>query len=355
MADLRLRVNGADYGGWTTARVTRGIESIAGSFELSVSDRWAGQATPWPIGEEDECKLLLGDDVVLTGHVDRRSLAYGPEEHALSVSGRDRTGLLVDCSAALSTWEFLGVPLLTMAKRLAEPFGVEVKLQAGLSLPKPLAKLTVDPGDSAFDALERACRMAGVLPVSDGQGGLLLTRAGSGRAKTSLVEGKNILAASADYDASGRFYRYLVLGQHQGTDELSGKSAAAVAGEAKDMNVTRTSRVLLVRPEGAVTTAYAKQRAAWEAAVRAARGDAVTVTVQGWTQGDGTLWPVNALVHLQSPLLGVDGDMLITQAAHSLDDNGGTTTQLSLKRPDAFLPEPTITKASTTSWKELAG
>lgn len=353
MADIRLRVNGREFAGWKSARVTRGIEAIAGGFELDVSDRWATQSKPWQIFEEDECTLYMDGEVVVTGYVDRRSLSYTSNGHSLSVSGRDKTAALVDCSAVLDKWEFRNAPVLTLAKRVAEPFGISVSLQSGLVLPTAPAKLTVDPGDTAFEVIERACRSAALLPVSDGRGGLVLTRAGSGRASTQLVEGQNILEASADYDVSGRFNRYLVLGQHRGNDELWGESAAKVRAGASDPNVRRTSRVLLVRPEGNVTIEHARKRAEWEATVRAARGDNVAVTVQGWTQSDGKLWPVNALVRVHSPLIDIDGDLLISQVTYSLDDSGGTKTSLTLRRPDAFKPEPTVGPSAAFRWKEL--
>jgi prophage tail gpP-like protein len=356
MPELRLIVNGVRYAGWKTAQVTRGVEAISGGFALSVSERWGGQDEPWPIVEGDECKLFIGDVPVITGYVDRRSPSYTADDHTLAVSGRDATGDLVDSSALLDRWEFLGVSLLTFAKRICDPFGIEVELQAGLGLPKPAAKLTIDPGDTAFEALERACRLAAVLPVSDGLGGLLLTRTGSARCTTALVQSENILGAGADYDASGRFRRYVVLGQRPGSDSDSGASVAAVKGEAQDLNVGRAARTLVIRAEGAVTTEYARRRAEWDAKVRAARGDAVSVRVQGWTEGDGTLWPVNALVPVRSAWLGIDGEMLITQATYSLDGNGGTTTELALRRPDAFLPEPVVIKGGSGGlWKELSG
>ncbi len=346
MADLTLHVNGRTFGGWKAARVTRGIEAISGSFELEVADRWSGQSEAWPILEEDECALALGGVPVITGFVDRRNLSLGASELAFSVAGRDRTGSLVDCSAVLTQWEFRSLPLLTLAKRLAEPFGVSVSLQSGLSLPAPIAKLSVDPGDSAFEALERACRMAGVLPIADGVGGLVLARAGTERARTALVEGQNIKAATATYDATARFRRYVVSGQHAGSDSFAGEAAARVRAEAKDPNVRRASRVLLIRPEGNATQAYAKKRAEWEATVRAARSASIEVTVQGWQQGDGRLWPINALVPVSCPRLGLEGDLLITRATYSLDVNGGTTTTLQLKRPDAFRPEPAVPSGS---------
>jgi prophage tail gpP-like protein len=349
--EIKLKVNGREYAGWKTARVTRSIESVAGSFELGISERWSHDADPWPILEEDECSLSIGSEVLITGYVDKRAPSFDATQHGLSISGRDKTGDLVDCSAVLTKWEYLNVSVLSFCKKVAEPFGISVTLQPGIIPSTSPKKLSIDPGDSAFEAIEKACRIAGLLPVSDGQGGLLLTRAGRARASTALVQGENILAASGEYDATGRFYTYKVLGQHKGTDEFSGEPAATVRGSATDLNVRRTSRVLLVRPEGNVTTEQAKQRAAWEATVRAARSGAVSVTVQGWTQGNGALWPINTVVPVRSKMIGVDGDMLICAATYNISDSG-STTQLTLKSPGAFKPEPTVAK-SNDYWKEI--
>jgi prophage tail gpP-like protein len=355
MPDIALTVNSRAYAGWKTARVTRGIESISGGFELSVSDRWEAGSAPWPIYEGDECTLSLAGITVITGYVDKRSVSYGAGEHALSVSGRDKAGALVDNSYLGPPWEWLNTPVLTVAQRVAEQQDVAVSLAAGLSPGASPAKISVDPGDSCHNVIEKLCRKAGVLAVSDGAGRVVLMRPGSTRTVTELVEGENILSASADFDGSARFRRYVVLGQHQGTDQFSGTNAAAVRGEATDAGVTRASRVLLVRPEGNVTTDSARRRAEWEATVRAARGDAVSITVQGWTQGNGVLWPVNALVRVRSPSLGVDGDMLISQVVYSVGEDG-TKTALTLRRPDAFTPEPGVAspaKGSAKYWKEI--
>jgi prophage tail gpP-like protein len=350
---ISLKVNGQRYEGWTSARVIRGIETVAGGFELSISERWGGQHKPWPIAEEDECTVAIDGAVVITGYVDKRSLAYSATEHTLAVSGRDKTGDLVDCSAVLSKWEFRNVDVLTLAARVASPFGVGVSSDVPT---RPVAKLSVSPGDSAFDVIERACRMVGMLPVADGRGGILLTRAGTARAHTELREGVNILSARAEYDGSSRFRSYTALGQAQGTDELHG-AAASVRGTAEDAEVKRATRTLLVRAEGNVTRAQARVRAQWEATVRAARADEVTIVVQGWTQGNGAVWPVNQIARVHSPTIGVDGEMLISQVVYSIDNDAGTTTQLTLRRPDAFLPEPVIGRAGSKggAWKELAG
>lgn len=366
MPDISLLVNGKSYAGWKTARVTRGIESLCGGFELSVSERWEAGGNPWPIYEEDECTLKIGSDTVITGYVDKRSPSYGPGEHSLSVSGRDKAALLVDCSYLGPPWEWIRTPLLKVVRNVAAQQGVGVAFGGALAdlvmgdgesarfagVPE---KVSADPGDSCHDVIEKFCRRAGVLAISDGKGGVQLMLPGSTRAATELVEGENILAASADFDGSSRFRRYVVLGQHTGSDTNSGSGVAGVIGSAVDSNVRRTERVLVVRPEGNVTPAHAKRRAEWEATVRAARADAVTVTVQGWTMGNGALWPVNALVRVRSPHLGIDGDMLISQCVYSVGEDG-TKTQLTLRAPKAFLPEPGAGGSAVgpdQTWKEI--
>lgn len=353
MADVRLLVNSRRYGGWKSVRVTRSIESIAGSFALDVTDRWSGQDVPWGIAEEDACRVEIDDDVVIDGYVDRRAIAIDGTQRTLGYSGRDKAATLVDCSAILDRWTFRKVSLLELAKRIAEPFGVKVALQAGVTLPEPPAKLVINPGDSAYQAIERAAAFSGVLIVSDGAGGIVLTRTGSGRA-APLVIGENLLSASVEYDGTDRFHRYVVATQTPGTDNASG-GATRIRAEARDQDVRRTERVLMIRPDSGITADYARRRGDWEARIRAARAETVSVTVQGWRQPNGALWPVNALAQVRANAIGVDGDMLISQVDYSLSDSGEVTT-IRLVRPDAFTPEPKAVvkkKGGDAWWKNL--
>lgn len=360
MTSVTLKVGGRYYGGWKTARVMRSIDAISGAFTLGVSERWANQDELWPINEGDSCEVLLGSAPLITGTIDTRRVSYDANEHTIEVSGRDAAGALVDCSVYLErpgvkpAWEFKQIDVLTFAKKICAQFSVQVSLQAG-QVVSPIAKLSIDPGDTAFNAIESACRLVGLLPISDGRGGVVLTQSGASRCTTALEEGKNILSASAEYNHASKFHRYVVLGQRRGGDPEYGETVAAVKGEATDETVSRTERVLVVRPEGNVTAASAAKRAQWEASVRSARASTVTVTVQGWTQESGALWPINSTVQIKSPLLGVDGSMLITQVTNTLSVTEGSKTELVLKGPRSYLPEDVITHESNDGrWREIA-
>ena len=343
MSRVLLTVNGAAYEGWKEVSVVRSVETISGQFSLSISDRFPLQNEPWPIREGDACTVQIEGQTTITGYVDSRSIDYSKEDHAFAVSGRDKAGDLVDCSADIGSWELKNQARLDIARKLAAPFGVSVTLGSGVQLPPPKEKFALNPGESAFEAIDRLCRECGVLPVSDGRGGIVLTRPGETRAVDALRLGVNILRCSASFDASGRFQTYKVKAQRRGGDETSGKDAAAVGGSAKD-DGARPGRVLIVRAESGMTPAEAKTRAEWEASVRAARGVGLSVTVQGHTQSNGQLWPLNALVPVSDKWTGIEGDMLIAEVTFQVGPEGSTTV-LSLKPPDAFKPEPVISKA----------
>jgi len=337
VVDVSLVVSGREYTGWKSARVTRGIESISGGFDLEVYD-----GVDWPVREEDECSVLVAGELVITGTVDRRRASLSGDDHQLSVSGRDRSGMLVDCSAEIGASELWNVNPLAFVRRVAAPFGIPVSMQRGVAPEQATGKVTIDPGESAFDVIDRVCRIAGLLPVSDGRGGIVLTRAGTSIATSAIIEGQNLLAATVESDVTGRYARYTVLGQSSGDDDLLAETAAKVRASARDAGVKEKARVLTIRAEGNMTQARAKRRAEWEATVRAARAHAYTVTVPGWTQADGTIWPINARVRVNCPRLGIDGDLLITRASYSLDLSTGTRTELQLTRPDAFIPQPVV-------------
>ncbi len=355
MPELFLVVRGKSYSGWKSIRVTRSIESLAGSFALEVSDRWGGNTDPWPIAEEDSCRVEIGNQksrqVVIDGYVDVRDLSASKDARTLSYTGKDKAAALVECSLLVQgasvaghKWSYRNIDIAQFATEIAAPHGIGVSVQAGLVLKKdPL--LVAHPGETGFEAIKRAAGSAGVLVVSDGAGGILITRAGTERA-ANLVEGLNIETGSSKFDATDRFRRYLISSQVPGTDEAFGE-ACRVQAEATDFGVQRTSRVLLIRPDKGYNTADARRRADWEARSRAARAETVTIGVQGWTQPNGQLWPLNAIARVKAPrLLGVDGDMLISQVEYSIGDSGGQITQMHLVRPDAFEPEPQATVKS---------
>lgn len=346
MADFALLVGGREYSGFKSIRVTRDIETLSSSFELGFHEKWAGQNQPWPIRRGDECKVLFDGEPVISGYItsEKRSLTSSP-----SVTGKDSAADLVESAAMLDKWEYVSTAALDLARKVCLPFGVPVSPRPGLTL-ATIDKLSINPGDTAGAVLEKVCRDVGVLAISDGHGGLLLTRAGTDKLEVSLRQGNHpLLDGSATYTTDERFAEYRVL--------AANKKNRSVAAIARDETV-RAKRKTIIRPASPITPQQAKERAEWEAAVRNARSATVSLDVFGWRQKPGgKLWPINKLVHVHAPRLDViDQWLLISGAEYQLDDSNGQTTRLNLKWPGAFAPEPSIKKGTDRGdWKELRG
>lgn len=337
MAGLRLQIGDQLHEGWKSAQVTRSIETATGTFSMELSEKDPGVSTPRQIRPGDPCAVSLEDNVVITGFIDSVGVNYNASSHVITVAGRDRTADLVDCSASAKPGEWHDERLEAIAAQLAAPFGISVTVGTGIDTGMPFGRFKTEEGESAWEAIERACRFRGVLPLSDGRGQLILGRPARTRAAVDLVHGKNILAASTFVDWTNRYSNYTLLGQQPGSDFLTGSEAAHVIGNSFDRGINRY-RPLTILAEQGLTDAEALERIEWEASVRATRARSTGVTVQGWRETpDGQLWEPGRLVIVSDPWLGLEGELLISGVRQAITERG-TVTTLQLYPEGAFLP-----------------
>lgn len=339
--DLRLKVDGTLYGGWQDIRIRRSIEQIAGTFELSVTERWSGQSTPRPIRPGAECQVLIDGKPVITGYVDDVNISYDANSHTVSVSGRDKTGDLVDCTAI--NFHFPNQTILTIAERLCQQFCIAVSAQTDVG--GKFSTYVQNPGDSVFSALDGAAKIRGVLLLSDGNGGLVIARAGTTRLSALLATGANIIACSASFSHKDRFSEYTVTSHQEAQDEVQGgdpypKTAFHIAAKSQDPIVQRY-RPLTIIADKLIDRKQTQERADYERNVRYGKSQPIQYSVQGWRYDDENIWPINRLVPVKDDLLGVDADLLITGVDLLLNDSG-TRTELTLMPREGFdlLPLP---------------
>lgn len=348
--DLELVVRGRSFTGWESLTVVRSLDSISGEFELEVSDR-----LPFPVRAGDRCEVLVAGVLLVAGHVDQVTLAGDDSARKARVAGRDATCDLVDCSEMSDPGQWFDVRLEDLVREVCAPFSLEVESHLGDD-DEPMEFFKVNPGETAFAALERAARRRGALLYSTGDGVVVLALPAAGRADVDLVEGErgNVKSYELRIDRRSRFSDYFVRGQAPGLDEWNGVDAAEVEGHATDSRVGR-HRPLLVLGESSMTGDDAQKRSEWEAAVRAARAASLEVVVQGWRQQPGgRLWTVNEVVRASVPSAQVRQELLVAGVSHRRDGSSGATTNLLLTRRDAYRPQPFV-DPDEASLQELLG
>lgn len=330
---FNVLVNGQNLDGWERASVTRSIETATGSFNLEVSQNY-----PWPLKPGDLVQVSQGATKLLVGYAEKISIGWAKQSHTVSIAGRDKTGDLVDCSTVLTVTEWKKSTMKKIVGDIVAPFGISTTFGAGSDL-EVLDKFTIQPSETAFEAINRMCKLRGFLAFSNASGGLVIDRPATSTAPSKLVQGKNVLSVDMDFDSSKRFSRYIVDGQSFGSSDFNGEEVTEPQAEATDRGVSRY-RPLKIIAEGNTTTATALERAKWEGTTRAAQALRASVTVQGFF-ANGKPWEVNQVVNCEIPIVGLVGDMLVVGTQMSYSEAGSITT-LTLARADAYLPVPSV-------------
>lgn len=334
---VTLSVDGLDYRGWKKVKITAGIERQCRDFNLGVSWQWDAAGEAIPIKPGAVCEVRIGADLVLTGYVFGLPVSYDAKSITRSVVGRSLTADLVDCSAINEPGQWRRQSVQRIVQALAEPYGRKVRSEVAETA--ALADHTIEPGESAFDSIDRLLTLSRLLSTDDATGEVVIVKPGSGgRAVDRLEVGQNILSLRTGFDFSSVHSEYRCVGQRSGTDDTFGADAAEVSARVTDPRVGRR-RVLLIRQSGQMTPELAKARVNWERGNRMGKALSMTYRVQGWRQSNGALWVPNLIVRVVDPIAGLDRDMLIGEVEYTIDE-GGTVADLTVAPPDAFDPEP---------------
>lgn len=339
---VKLRVNGTEYGGWKEVEITAGIERQVRDFNLSVTDRWPGQAEiPRRIRPGDLCEVYIGSDLVLTGYVDATPIRYDARQVSVGVRGRSKTQDLVDCAALHKPGSWGGATVERIARDLASTYGIKVTSEV-----EPGAPLShsIEQGETVFESVDRLLRLRQLMATDDAQGRLVFIRIGSaGNATTALRHGENVLGADAALDYKEVFSEYICKGQRAGNDQDFGASVAEESASITDSSVRRR-RVMLIKASGQTDGGSAADRVRYERATRRGKALATTYTVQGWRQADGSLWRHNQLVRVTDPVIGFDDQFVIAQVTYKLNEQG-MICLLQVGPPDGYVNNPAKGKA----------
>ncbi len=333
--ETTVLIGGQVFSGWQRVSITKNLESIANGISIDLFDKFEALKEAWPFRPGVNTKVNIGTERVITGKMEAVQVSYTDERRGYTVLGRSNAGDLVDCSHTGPN-EFKNISLTNLARELVKPFGLKVFESV---IPDVIPTFAVKPGETVFEALDRAARLQGLFFISTRAGNIRLTRAARARANTSLEQSVNILSAVANYDDSKRHNEYIVKAQTIGLPDFNGLNVSQPEGRALDLGVTR-HRPLILISESNADSAKAQTRAQWEASVRLAKAVRIDVTVQGWTQNDGSLWGINQIVRTKSTFLGINQDLLSIRVVHVDGTEEGKTTTITLTDKRAYNPEP---------------
>ena len=351
--DVLITVGDVTLSGWKSVRITAGIERCPRDFEVTATESYpgAGQIAMRP---GDECSVYLGKDRVLTGYVNRYSASINPRGHNVSIAGRGMCQDLVDCAAELDNQQVSQRSVLQVAQLLAKPYGITVAGLSGPPVGMPalsaiIPQLVVMLGETAWEVIERLCRISGLLVYEQADGSLLLSsnpaneEVGAVRdAASGFKEGVNVLDAAFQMSDDQRFSKYSAYRVSFDTLRDVGQGPNLIAVR-NDTGVARNRGKVIIMEQGyQLSLQNAADRASWEAARRWGRSHVLRVTTDSWRDKAGKLYEPNVSVPLDLPTLKVQNVRWLISEVTYRKEAGGTLCDLVMMPPEAFAVRPTL-------------
>lgn len=326
---IRVEVGGEEFTAWERMAVRGAFDEGCRAFSLKAANELGAAVTHATFALGIQLKIFANDDLLLDGYVDRRRPHIDQDGTSIAITGRSKSCDLIDCSAVHDTGDFENMTPADIGNAIAA--GLTARFETDQQLDQ-VARYHLSQGKTIFTVVEELCREQVKTLTGTAAGNILITRAGTKRHAGGLYEGKNIIEADGDHNASNRHSKYIVRGQRP---IGHGAEALEIEAIAQDSKVGRYRPVIIVQKED-TSKSRAKGRAAARrnrAAGNSLRSD---ITVQGFRDEAGVLFEPGYLIWTEGETLGIAQDMLIESVEFSKDSKNGSLAVLGVVDPRAY-------------------
>lgn len=339
---ISVTVGGVANDTWTGWRVESDLLTPADAFELELYTR-DRVSLPTDVAEGAPCRLALGSDVVLTGRLDDVEHEVSRGGHVVRLTGRDLAGGLVDCSTPFVSLR--EASLKQIVDQVVRPMGIaKVRLQA--DKPATRRRIQVQPGQSAWEALQQLAEANGLWPWMEPDGTLVVggpdyTAAPVGTL-TLRVDGRgnNVERLNLRRSIANRYSEVVVLGQHgafgggQWLTDRTALKARQVDSALQQRGIYRPRVVVDASCDsGDLATARARKLLADSQL----SGVELRAQVAGWRATGGAVWTPGQRVQVQSEPHNLDSTYFIMARTLRLDRRSGAVTELSLREDKRWI------------------
>lgn len=342
--ELTLTIGDKEWIGWQRVQLTRSIDTVPASFSIGVTEKYPHRSDI-DIKPGAVCAVKIGGDLVLTGYIDRYEASYSASAHAVQISGRSKSGDLLDCAAFVGDQSPEGErynltgSAVSIIKELAKAYGIEVKSQADSDGPE-IPAYNINLGETAWDIIDRLTKAAQVVAYDMPDGSLMLAQAGQEAMASGFKQGVNVELAEVIFTMDHRYSVYE--GFQSPTVVLTTTSGGheAPAAIERDDGVPRFRKRIIINEVSDLKGQILQRLVTWEANRNAARSQAVVVTCDSWRDTANNLWAPNRLAPVDIPAVKIsDTAWVIGQVTYTKDDKGRHATVQLMPR-GAFVPAP---------------
>lgn len=334
---LTVKYDGVKYTNFIKVSVQTDIDHCASSANLEITKRGSDNI---PLKQGEKIEVFAGDEKIFNGFIDSIMISYNATTHNVFIQARSKTSDLVD-SQITEHKQYKDLTIVELCNKVCEKFNILVVsklLSATRYKSIPVPKI----GEKAFNFLENFARKAQILLTDDGDGNLVITRAGNLRSTLIIKnteenkETNNVKSAERKIDVSKQFYSYVVHSQADPTinDSFTVKDLIEQKREVNDETI-RKARSCVFYTEETTIDDELELRGTWEKNSRKGRAFSYSATLPGFGIND-EVWKKNTIYSIQDDFTEIQGEFLCKSVEYSFSLFEGTQTKLVFTVPEAY-------------------
>lgn len=352
---IALLVGGQAHQEWESYEIESDLLTPADAWRMRLG-LGADSVVPVNVQAGAPVQVRVGGELVMTGRIDDLHIRLDKRSHSLEILGRDGAATLLDCSAPLVGGRKLG--LEEIVARIVRPLGItRVRVDAAKGVARQREKISVEPGDTAWDTLAHVAEANGLWPWFEPDGTLIIggpdySDSSNPPVATLMLKTRtpgetgetNVASMERRESVAERFSTVTVLGQTHGTEDDSGKHGLKSSAVDPDLEARWPRRKIITDYE-ADSVAVCRSRAQKLLADSRLKGFELRAEVPGHRinapgmPGHGMLWTPGQRVRVISPPLGLEGTFFLMARTFQLSRSEGTVTRLSLREDKVWVLE----------------
>lgn len=336
-SQVTLKVGDYIFNGWDEIKIRKSMNEMACSFALVTDDFSYGDFSKWKMKLGDIARVYIHNKLVCTGYLDKIPIYYGNDDHYIQFVGRGKTSDLIDCTYEGTYNEWKNYPCLRIIKDLCSPFNIDVAVQSGLEdiVNQEIANFKANEGEFVYSLINDLCIDLGILPLDMGDGKLTLAQTSNEKLTDPIQRNVNVSSGLLVQDNTDRYSSYTCKGYGNGTDQKSLADFIHPSGNVVDEAITRT-RPFTIFADRPTDKGKCKNRAIYEARIRAGASRALLYEVMEFVQMNKEPWNINRLVNVRDGAFDISDTMLVSEVEWVMSPDIGQVTYMIVVDKDTY-------------------
>lgn len=341
--EIVVEIEGKQHKSWKSYEIDSDFLIPADSFSFNIG--LPAESTQIPNYTGKTAKVLINDELVLTGIIDTTRHNISKGNRTFLLNGRDKAAILLDCSAPQINVK--GLTVLQAIEQIVKPLGVtNVQLKAESN--PILDKVDINVGESAWQAIMNCANSAGLHCWFEPDGVLIVGGADYSTPPVATLccnksgDKNNVLEASLMFDYSQSYSHITFLAQRHGRSNDESKHDLKWVYEAENAPSYKPKTIVIADVEN--LEALQKKAKKFISDSLLEQFD-LTLIVADHKTASGELWRPGQRVHVICEEYGIDAIFFLMGRRFMLTKFGGTQTELRLKEDGVWTPDAYAAKS----------